>query len=73
MTTYPSKQPGKALTAILASCGDRLGEKMAESLGVTTMTVYRWKKSKDMSLSRVEEIATYHGMSIDEFLTWGET
>ncbi len=73
MTTYPSKQPGKALTAILASCGDPLGEQMAQSLGVTTMTIYRWKKSNDMSLSRVEEIASYHGMSIEEFLKWGET
>lgn len=73
MTTFPSKRPGRALKAILISCGDPLGEQMAESLGVTTMTIYRWKKSKDMALSRVEEIANYHGMSIEEFLTWGET
>jgi hypothetical protein len=72
LTTFPSKRPGEALKAILISCGDPLGEQMAKSLGVTTMTIYRWKKSKDMALSRVEEIANYHGMSIEEFLTWGE-
>ena len=73
MKTFPSKSPGKALTAILDSCGDSLGVAMAQSLGVTTMTIYRWKRSKDMALSRVEEIAAYHGMSIEEFLNWGET
>lgn len=70
--TSPSKTPGRALTALLESCGDPLGTVMAKKLQVTPMTIYRWKNSEDMSLSRVTQLADYFGYSIDEFLNWEE-
>jgi len=45
---------------------------MAKKLQVTPMTIYRWKNSEDMSLSRVTQLADYFGYSIDEFLNWEE-
>jgi len=70
--TSPSRTPGRALTALLTSCGDPLGTVMAKKLKVTPMTIYRWKKSDDMSLSRLTQLADYFGYSIDEFLNWEE-
>lgn len=70
--TSPSKTPGRALTALLESCGDPLGTVMAKKLQVTPMTIYRWKNSEDMSLSRLTQLADYFGYSIDEFLNWEE-
>jgi len=70
--TYPSRTPGRALTALLESCGDPLGTVMAKKLQVTPMTIYRWKNSEDMSLSRLTQLADYFGYTIDEFLNWEE-
>ena len=70
--TSPSRTPGRALTALLESCGDPLGTVMAKKLQVTPMTIYRWKNSEDMSLSRLTQLADYFGYSIDEFLNWEE-
>lgn len=70
--TYPSKTPGEALTALLDSCGDPLGTVMAKKLQVTPMTIYRWKNSEDMALSRLTQLADYFGYTIDEFLNWEE-
>lgn len=70
--TYPSKTPGAALTALLDSCGDPLGTVMAKKLQVTPMTIYRWKNSEDMALSRLTQLADYFGYTIDEFLNWEE-
>jgi len=64
--------PGKQLGKVLSSCGDPLGEVMAKKLHVTPMTVYRWKNSKDLKVSRLIQICNYFGMSIDEFLDWEE-
>jgi hypothetical protein len=36
------------------------------------MTIYRWKNSDDMALSRVQQIARYFNLTVDEFLTWEE-
>lgn len=69
---YPSETPGRALTALLESCGDPTGTAMAKKLQVTPMTIYRWKNSDDMALSRVQQIAHYFNLTVDEFLTWEE-
>lgn len=70
--TSPSRTPGRALTALLYSCGDPLGTVMAKKLQVTPMTIYRWKNSEDMALSRLTQLADYFGYTIDEFLNWEE-
>jgi DNA-binding XRE family transcriptional regulator len=46
---------------------------MAKEMGVTSMTIYRWKKSPDMKLGRIVDIAEYFGMTFEEFLDWEET
>lgn len=71
--TFPSKTTGEILTALLKSRGDPFGAAMAESLGVTSMTVYRWKNSKDMKLLRLTQIADYFGYTIYEFLNWEQS
>jgi transcriptional regulator with XRE-family HTH domain len=45
---------------------------MAKKLQVTPMTIYRWKNSEDMALSRLTQLADYFGYTIDEFLNWEE-
>jgi len=70
--TYPSKTPGKALTALLKARGDPLGDALAKELKVSSMTVYRWRKSKDMPLSRLTQLADYFGYGIEDFLNWEE-
>tara|TARA_X000001382_G_scaffold123690_1_gene107685 strand:+ start:340 stop:558 length:219 start_codon:yes stop_codon:yes gene_type:complete len=63
---------GGQLTELLKSCGDPAGQVMAEKMGVTPMTIHRWKKSDDMRLGRIVEIAEYFGMDLEEFLSWEE-
>lgn len=70
--TCHSKKPGEALTSLLKSRRDPQGIAMANELGVALMTVYRWKKSSDMTLSRIERIASYFGLTICQFLSWEE-
>ena len=70
--TYPSKTPGEALTALLTARGDPLGAALAKELEVSSMTVYRWRNSEDMSLSRLSQLADYFDCTIDEFLSWEE-
>ena len=70
--TYPSKTPGEALSALLESCGDPTGTAMARKLKVTPMTIYRWRNSDDMALSRISQLADYFDLSIDQFLSWEE-
>lgn len=62
--------PGGSLTALLDMCGDSSGIIMAKKLKVTPMTVYRWKNSDDMSLTRAIRLADYFGLSLHDFLTW---
>lgn len=70
--TYPSKSPGEALSALLESCGDPTGTAMARKLKVTPMTVYRWRNSDDMALSRIMQLADYFNLTVDQFLSWEE-
>ena len=62
--------PGFSLTVLLDLCGDPSGTAMAKKLEVTPMTVYRWKNSDDMSLTRAIKLADYFGLSLHDFLTW---
>jgi transcriptional regulator with XRE-family HTH domain len=70
--TSPSRTPGRALTALLKSRGDPTGVAMARKLKVTPMTVYRWRNSEDMALSRVMQLANYFNLTVDQFLSWEE-
>ena len=63
---------GEQLTELLKSCGDPHGFIMAKEMGVTSMTIHRWKKSPDMKLGRIVDIAEYFGMTFEEFLDWEE-
>lgn len=63
---------GEQLAKLLKSCGDPHGFVMAKEMGVTSMTIYRWKKSPDMKLGRIVDIAEYFGMTFEEFLDWEE-
>lgn len=45
---------------------------MARKLKVTPMTVYRWRNSEDMALSRVMQLANYFNLTVDQFLSWEE-
>lgn len=63
---------GEQLTKLLQSCGDPCGHVMAKKMGVTPMTIHRWKKSPDMKLGRIVDIAEYFGMTFEEFLDWEE-
>lgn len=42
--------------------------KIAETLGVTKQTVYFWKKSKDLSVNKLNDVANVMGMSIIDLL-----
>lgn len=70
--TSPSRTPGEALSALLESCGDPTGTAMARKLKVTPMTIYRWRNSEDMALSRIMQLADYFNLTIDQFLSWEE-
>lgn len=63
---------GDKITGLLESCGDPHGFVMAKELGVTPMTVHRWKKADDMKLSRIVDVCDYFGLSFEEFLSWEE-
>ena len=63
---------GEQITALLESCGDPHGHVMAKEMGVTPMTIHRWKKAKDMKLSRMIDVCEYFGLTFEEFLAWEE-
>lgn len=42
--------------------------KIAEALGVTKQTVYFWKKSKDLSVNKLNDVANVMEMSIIDLL-----
>lgn len=63
---------GEQITALLESRGDPYGHVMAKEMGVTPMTIHRWKKAEDMKLSRMIDVCEYFGLTFEEFLAWEE-
>ena len=63
---------GEQITALLESCGDPHGHVMAKDMGVTPMTIHRWKKAEDMKLSRLIDVCEYFGLTFEVFLAWEE-
>ena len=63
---------GEQITALLESCGDPHGHVMAKEMGVTPMTIHRWKTAEDMKLSRMIDVCEYFGLTFEEFLAWEE-
>ena len=44
---------------------------LAKRFGVKPQQVIRWRNSEDMSIHRVQEFASYFGMTLNDFLNLG--
>lgn len=47
--------------------------KLAESLNVAPQQLSRWRRAEDLKLSIVKQVADVFGLTIDEFVNYGET
>ena len=47
-------------------------KQMAVDLKTTKQQVWRWRNAEDMKLSKIEELAEYFKMTLNQFLTVGD-
>ena len=45
---------------------------LAEKMGISRQSVYLWKRSKDMSINRLSEIAEEIGCDVQDMIKMGE-
>jgi len=47
-------------------------KQMAADFKTTKQQVWRWRNAEDMKLSKIEELAEYFKMTLNQFLTVGD-
>lgn len=70
MTSHSETNIGKCIR-VAQAIKDVKSTELAEGLGVVPQQVVRWRSAKNMRFHQVEAIASFFGMSLDEFVSLG--